>query len=164
MTVLKKIASIRSTAEGYPNGRFGASLSEISRLIKASIGLEIAFTEIEGWDTHVNQGSATGAMANRLRELAQGLTAFYQDLGDRMEDVVVLTLSEFGRTVRENGNRVTDHGHANVMFVLGGKVTGGKIFGRWPGLDPELLFEGRDLALTTDFRAVCGEVLSPHLG
>ncbi len=165
MTVLKKIASsVPSAGEAYPNGRFGTALREISRLIKANIGLEIAFTEIEGWDTHVNQGGASGVMANRLRELAQGLAAFYQDLGDRMEDVVVLTLSEFGRTVRENGNRGTDHGHANVMFLLGGKMKGGKIYGRWPGLEPELLYEGRDLPLTTDFRAVCGEVLSRHMG
>lgn len=165
MTVLKQIASsIPPATESYPNGRFGASLREISRLIKANIGLEIAFTEIEGWDTHVNQGGAAGMMANRLKDLAEGLSAFYRDLGDRTEEVVVITLSEFGRTARENGNRGTDHGHANVMFVLGGKVKGGKVYGRWPGLEPELLYEGRDLDLTTDFRAVCGEVLSRHMG
>ncbi len=165
MAVLRQTASgIPSATENYPTGRFGASLREISRLIKANIGLEIAFTEIEGWDTHVNQGGASGAMANRLRELAEGLSAFYKDLGDRMEDVVLITLSEFGRTVRENGNRGTDHGHANVMFLLGGKVKGSKVYGRWPGLEPELLYEGRDLDLTTDFRAVCGEVLLRHMG
>lgn len=158
------VSSARPPAEGYPAGRFGASLKEISRLIKANVGLEIAFAEIQGWDTHVNQGGATGQMANRLKELAEGLSAFYRDLGDRMEDVVLITLSEFGRTVRENGNRGTDHGHANVMFVLGGRVKGGKVYGRWPGLEPEVLYEGRDLDLTTDFRAVCGEVLSRHLG
>lgn len=153
-----------AAANGYANGRFGASLREISRLIKADVGLEIAFAEIEGWDTHVNEGGAKGQMANRLKELADGLAAFHQDLGDRVEDVVLVTLSEFGRTVRENGNRGTDHGHANVMFVLGGKVKGGKVYGRWPGLDPEVLYEGRDLALTTDFRAVCGEILLRHMG
>jgi uncharacterized protein (DUF1501 family) len=153
-----------AAAEGYPNGRFGDSLRQISRLVKANVGVEIAFTEIEGWDTHVNEGGATGIIANRLKDLAEGLTAFYRDLGDRMEDVVLLTLSEFGRTARENGNRGTDHGHANVMFVIGGKINGGKVYGRWPGLDPAVLYEGRDLALTTDFRAVCGEVLSRHLG
>jgi len=150
--------------DGYPNGRFGGNLKEISRLIKANIGLEIAFAEIEGWDTHVNEGGAKGQMANRLKDLADGLAAFYRDLGDQMDDVVLLTLSEFGRTARENGNRGTDHGHANVMFVMGGKIKGGKVYGRWPGLEPELLHEGRDLALTTDFRAVCGEVLSHHMG
>jgi uncharacterized protein (DUF1501 family) len=133
-------------------------------LIKAGVGLEIAFTEIDGWDTHVNQGAATGQMANRLKELADGLAAFYRDLDDRMNDVVVLTMSEFGRTVRENGNRGTDHGHANVMFAMGGGVRGGKVYGRWPGLAPEVLYEGRDLDLTTDYRTVCGEVIARHLG
>jgi uncharacterized protein (DUF1501 family) len=150
--------------ERYPAGRFGASLSQIVRLIKADIGLEIAFTEIQGWDTHVNQGGAQGQMANRLKDLAEGLATFYRDLGDRVEDVVLVTLSEFGRTARENGNRGTDHGHANVMLALGGPVRGGKVYGRWPGLAPELLYEGRDLDLTTDFRTVCGEVISRHLG
>jgi len=162
---LREIASaIPARAEGYPNSRFGTALGEIARLIKADVGLEIAFTEVGGWDTHVNQGGANGAMANRLKELAQALWAFHQDLGDRMEDVVLLTLSEFGRTVRENGNRGTDHGHANVMLVMGGKVRGGKVYGRWPGLDPEALYEGRDLTLTTDFRAICSDVLRSHMG
>jgi len=165
MKILRNVEStLPATSSGYPNGRLGASLKEISRLIKANVGLEIAFAESEGWDTHVNQGGATGQMANRLKDLAEGLAAFYRDLGDRMEEVVLVTLSEFGRTARENGNRGTDHGHANVMFVLGGKVRGGKVYGRWPGLAPELLYEGRDLALTTDFRAVCGDVLTHHLG
>ncbi len=166
MRILRSVEATLSPAasDGYPNGRFGGSLKEISRLIKVNVGLEIAFTEIEGWDTHVNEGGAKGQMANHLKELADGLAAFYQDLGDRMDDVVLLTLSEFGRTARENGNRGTDHGHANVMFVLGGKIKGGKVYGRWPGLEPELLYEGRDLNLTTDFRAVCGEVLLRHMG
>ncbi|HLN87132.1 MAG TPA: DUF1501 domain-containing protein, partial [Candidatus Limnocylindrales bacterium] len=113
---------------------------------------------------HANQGGATGQLANRLRELGEGIAAFYRDLGDRMDDVVLLTMSEFGRTARENGNRGTDHGHANVMFVIGGPVRGGRVYGRWPGLAPEALYEGRDLALTTDFRTVCSEVVSRHLG
>ena len=156
-------AKIPQSSAIYPNGRFGVGLKQIARLIKADVGMEIAFTEIEGWDTHVAEGGATGQLANRLKELGEGLTAFYQDLGDRMDDVVLMTLSEFGRTARENGNRGTDHGHANVMFVLGGRVRGGKVYGRWPGLAPEVLFEGRDLALTTDYRTVCGEVLGRHL-
>ncbi len=164
MAILRKVESqIPSSTERYPNGRFGAGLSQIARLIKADVGLEIAFTEVQGWDTHVNQGGATGQMANRLKDLAEGLAAFYQDLGDRMENVVLLTLSEFGRTAGENGNRGTDHGHANVMFALGGRVRGAKVYGRWPGLEPELLHEGRDLDLTTDFRSVCGEVLMRDL-
>lgn len=147
----------------YSAGRFGNGLKQIARLIKADVGLEVAFTEIEGWDTHVAEGGASGQLANRLKELGEGLAAFYQDLGDRMENVVLVTMSEFGRTARENGNRGTDHGHANVMFVLGGGVRGGKVYGRWPGLAPEVLYEGRDLDLTTDYRAVCGEVLTRHL-
>ncbi len=139
-------------------------MSQIARLIKADVGLEIAFNEIGGWDTHANQGGATGQLANRLRELAAGLAAFHRDVGDRMDDVLLLTMSEFGRTASENGNRGTDHGHANVMFAIGGKVRGGKVYGRWPGLAPEVLYEGRDLALTTDFRTVCSEVVSRHLG
>ncbi|HYJ16331.1 MAG TPA: DUF1501 domain-containing protein [Candidatus Limnocylindria bacterium] len=165
MTELKRLDSkIPVSGERYPAGRFGVGLAQIARLIKADVGLEVAFTEIGGWDTHANEGGATGQLANRLAELADGLAAFYRDLGDRMDDVVLLTMSEFGRTARENGNRGTDHGHANVMFAMGGHVRGGKVYGRWPGLAPEALNEGRDLALTTDFRAVCGEVLTRHLG
>jgi uncharacterized protein (DUF1501 family) len=156
-------SKIPPSAASYPAGRFGNGLKQIARLIKADVGLEIAFTDIEGWDTHVAEGGATGQLANRLRDLGAGLTAFYQDLSDRMDDVILVTLSEFGRTARENGNRGTDHGHANVMFVMGGGVRGGKVYGRWPGLAPELLHEGRDLKLTTDYRTVCGEVLTRHL-
>jgi uncharacterized protein (DUF1501 family) len=165
MAELRRVESkVPVSMERYPAGRFGASLAQIARLIKADVGLEIAFTEIQGWDTHVNQGGAKGQMANRLKDLAEGLATFYRDLGDRVEDVALITLSEFGRTARENGNRGTDHGHANVILALGGPVRGGKVYGRWPGLAPEVLYEGRDLDLTTDFRTVCGEVISRHLG
>jgi len=165
MNELRRVESkIPASTERYPARRFGAGLSQIARLIKANVGLEIAFTEIGGWDTHANEGGATGQLANRLRELAEGLAAFYRDLGERVDDVVLLTMSEFGRTARENGNRGTDHGHANVMFAIGGRVRGGKVYGRWPGLAPEVLYEGRDLALTTDFRVVCSEIVSRHLG
>jgi len=165
MAKLRAIESRLPPSTGsYPMGRLGNGLKQIARLIKADVGLEVAFTEIEGWDTHVAEGGATGQLANRLKELGEALAAFHQDLGDRLEDVVVVTMSEFGRTARENGNRGTDHGHANVMFVLGSGVRGGKVYGRWPGLAPEVLYEGRDLDLTTDYRAVCGEVLTRHLG
>ncbi len=165
MATLRSVESkIPAGAVNYPAGRFATALKQIARLIKANFGLEIAFAEIEGWDTHVNEGGATGQLANRLKELGEGLAAFYQDLRDRMDDVLLVTMSEFGRTARENGNRGTDHGHANVMFALGGRVRGGKVYGRWPGLAPEVLYEGRDLALTTDYRTVCGEVLTRHLG
>jgi uncharacterized protein (DUF1501 family) len=148
----------------YPRGPLGLALQQIAQLIKADIGLEIAFADSEGWDTHVAQGGAQGQMAVRLAEFGQAIAALHQDLGDRMKKVVILTMSEFGRTVRENGNRGTDHGHANAMFILGGSVKGGKVYGQWPGLQPEQLFEGRDLARTTDFRDVFAEVLQRHLG
>lgn len=148
----------------YPTNAFGNSLKQIAQLIKANVGLEIAFTDVGGWDTHVNQGASRGQLANLLRQFSSGIAALYQDLGQRMDDVVVLTMSEFGRTVRENGNRGTDHGHANAMFVMGNAVRGGKVYGRWPGLKNEQLFDGRDLALTTDFRDVFGEIAARHLG
>jgi len=148
----------------YPRGRFGNSLQQLAQLIKANMGVQIAFADIGGWDHHVNEGSTQGQLANLLRDFSQSMAAFWTDLGDLAEDTVVVTMSEFGRTARENGNRGTDHGHANVMFVLGGPVRGGQIYGQWPGLEPEQLNEGRDLALTTDFRRVLGEVLSRHLG
>jgi uncharacterized protein (DUF1501 family) len=129
--------------------------------------VEVAFADIGGWDHHVNEVGATasqGQLANLLTEFGQTLSAFYQDLGDRMGDVVVVTMSEFGRTAHENGNRGTDHGHANCMFVLGGDIKGGQVYGQWPGLDKSQLYESRDLNLTTDFRAVLGELVSNYLG
>src|SRR5258708_4492498 len=148
----------------YPKGRFGDSLRQLAQLIKANLGVQVAFADIGGWDHHVNEGSTEGQIANVLTDFSQSLAAFWTDLGDLGEDTVVVTMSEFGRTARENGNRGTDHGHANVMFVLGGPVRGGKVYGRWPGLDQSQLYEGRDLALTTDFRQVIGEAVARHMG
>ena len=148
----------------YPKGRFGDSLRQLAQLIKANLGVQVAFADIGGWDHHVNEGATEGQLANVLTDFSQSLAAFWTDLGDLGEDTVVVTMSEFGRTARENGNRGTDHGHANVMFVLGGPVKGGKVYGRWPGLDQSQLYEGRDLALTTDFRQVMGEAIVRHLG
>jgi len=151
----------------YPRGRFGDSMRQIAQLIKADVGVEVAFADIAGWDHHVNetgQKASTGQLANRLGEFGSALAAFYGDLGDRMSDVLVVTMSEFGRTVKENGNRGTDHGHANVMFVMGGSVKGGRIYGKWPGLAAHQLYEQRDLAVTTDFRDVLGEAVYTHLG
>jgi uncharacterized protein (DUF1501 family) len=148
----------------YPKGRFGDSLRQLAQLIKANLGVQVAFADIGGWDHHVNEGATEGQLANVLSDFSQALAAFWTDLGDLGEDTVVVTMSEFGRTARENGNRGTDHGHANVMFVLGGPVKGGKVYGRWPGLDPSQLYEGRDLALTTDFRQVIGEAVALHMG
>jgi uncharacterized protein (DUF1501 family) len=148
----------------YPNGKFGESLKQVAQLIKADVGVEVAFADMGGWDTHANQGSVQGQLAQRLREFSQAISALYYDLGDRMSDVVILTMSEFGRTARQNGTGGTDHGHATCFFVLGGGVNGGKVLGRWPGLGDGQLNENRDLALTTDFRAVFGEVALKHLG
>jgi len=148
----------------YPKGRFGDSMRQLAQLIKANLGVQVAFADIGGWDHHVNEGATEGQIANVLRDFSQSLAAFWTDLGDLGEDTVVVTMSEFGRTARENGNRGTDHGHANVMFVLGGPVKGGKVYGRWPGLDQSQLYEGRDLALTTDFRQVLGEAVARHMG
>ena len=148
----------------YPRSQFGQRLREIAQLIKANVGMEIAFADVGGWDTHVNQGGATGQLANRLGDFAQSIAALVMDLGDRMDNVVILTMSEFGRMARENGNGGTDHGHAGAMFAIGGSIKGGKVHGKWPGLAPEQLYEGRDLALTTDFRAVFSEIAAKHLG
>ena len=148
----------------YPRGRLGESLQQIAQLIKAGLGLEIAFADMGGWDTHVNQGNDQGQLALRLTELGQALGAFATDLGERMRDVCVLTMSEFGRTIRENGTGGTDHGHGTAMLVLGGTVAGKQVVGRWPGLAAEARYEGRDVAVTTDFRDLFGEILTRHLG
>ena len=148
----------------YPPGRFGDALRQTAQLIKSNLGVQIAFTDIGGWDHHVNEGATEGQLATVLRDFSQSIAAFWTDLGSITADTVLVTMSEFGRTVRENGNRGTDHGHANVLFLLGGPVRGGRVYGRWPGLDPSQLNEGRDLALTTDFRRVLGEAVSRHLG
>ena len=148
----------------YPRSPFGQRLREIAQLIKAGVGVEVAFADVGGWDTHVNQGASTGQLAARLTDFSRSIAALVTDLGDRMNDVVILSMSEFGRMVRQNGNGGTDHGHAGAMFVIGGGVKGGKVHGTWPGLAREQLYEGRDLALTTDFRAVFANILTKHLG
>jgi uncharacterized protein (DUF1501 family) len=148
----------------YPRGRFGDSLRQVAQLLKADLGVEVAFADIGGWDHHVNEGNTQGQLANLLREFSQSIAAFWTDIGNLGEDTVLVSMSEFGRTARQNGTGGTDHGHANVMFVLGGPVRGGRVYGKWPGLAQEQLYEGRDLALTTDFRQVLGESVYQHLG
>jgi uncharacterized protein (DUF1501 family) len=148
----------------YPNTPFGNSLKQIAQLMKANLGVEAAFSDIGGWDTHQNQGGANGQLANRLTEFSNSITAFWMDMGTDAENVTLVTMSEFGRTARQNGTGGTDHGHANVMFVLGGSVRGGKVYGKWPGVENEQLNEGRDLAVTTDFRNVLGEAAYKTLG
>ena len=148
----------------YPKTPFGNSLKQVAQLMKANLGVEAAFSDIGGWDTHQNQGNANGQLANRLKEFSDTIAAFWKDMGDDAENITLVTMSEFGRTARQNGTGGTDHGHANVMFVLGGQVKGGKVYGKWPGLANEQLNEGRDLTVTTDFRRVLGEAAYKTLG
>jgi uncharacterized protein (DUF1501 family) len=148
----------------YPRSAYGEALRQIAQLVKADVGLEIAFAETGNWDHHVNEGASAGQLAQRLDDFARGIAAFTTDLGERMADVLVLTMSEFGRAVAENGNRGTDHGHGNAMIAAGAGVRGGKVYGKWPGLETHQRFEGRDLAVTTDFRDVFAEVAVRHLG
>lgn len=148
----------------YPKNAFGHAMLQVAQLIKADVGLEVAFVDVDGWDTHANQGGAAGQLAGRLFDYSNTLASFHRDLGDRMQDVLVLTMSEFGRAARQNGNRGTDHGHGNCFFAMGGMVQGGKVHGHWPGLAPENLFEDRDLAVTTDFRDVFAEACVRHMG
>jgi uncharacterized protein (DUF1501 family) len=148
----------------YTQSAFGNSMKQIAQLLKANLGVEAAFSDIGGWDTHQNQGAANGQLANRLKEFSDNIAAFWKDMGADSENITLVTMSEFGRTARQNGTGGTDHGHANVMFVLGGPVKGGKVYGKWPGLSNEQLNEGRDLAITTDFRNVLGEAAYKTLG
>ena len=148
----------------YPKSEFGNNMRQIAQLLKADLGVEAAFTDVTGWDTHQNQGGITGQLSNRLHDFSDSIAAFWRDMGDDAENITLVTMSEFGRTAHENGTGGTDHGHANVMFVLGGQIKGGKVYGRWPGLENHQLNQGRDLALTTDYRQVLGEVVSNNLG
>ena len=148
----------------YPNSEFGNNMKQIAQLLKANLGVEAAFTDVNGWDTHQNQGSVNGQLANRLGDFSASIAAFWRDMGDDAGNITLVTMSEFGRTAHENGTGGTDHGHANAMFVLGGNVKGGKVYGKWPGLENDQLNEGRDLALTTDFRQVLGEVVESNTG
>ena len=146
---------------GGPGGEFQGGLRLLARLIKADAGVEVAFAEIGGWDHHGNENQQLNQVLNQF---SNGIFQFTQEMGDRMEDVVLVTMSEFGRTAAENGDAGTDHGHGSLMMVMGGPVQGGKVYGKWPGLEKEQLFEGRDLAVTTDYRSVLSELVRGHLG
>jgi uncharacterized protein (DUF1501 family) len=148
----------------YPDSPFAKNMKQIAQLLKSNLGLEAAFTDLSGWDTHENQGSVDGQLSNRLRDFSDSITAFWRDMGQDAENITLVTMSEFGRTAHQNGTGGTDHGHANAMFVLGGNVKGGKVYGKWPGLEDHQLNEGRDLAITTDYRQVLGEVVSKTIG
>ena len=148
----------------YPDSVFAKNMKQVAQLLKADLGVEAAFTDLTGWDTHQNQGAAEGQLASRLRDFSDSIAAFWRDMGDHAENLTLVTMSEFGRTAQQNGTGGTDHGHANAMFVLGGQVKGGKVYGKWPGLANEQLNEGRDLAITTDYRQVLGELVTKTLG
>jgi uncharacterized protein (DUF1501 family) len=153
-----------ATGADYPNSEFGNKMRQVAQLLKAGLGVEAAFTDVTGWDTHHAQGGVNGQLSNRLRDFSNSIAAFWRDMGDGADNITVVTMSEFGRTAHENGTGGTDHGHANSMFVLGTTVKGGKVHGRWPGLDREQLNEGRDLAVTTDYRQVVGELVERTIG
>lgn len=148
----------------YPTSPLGDSMKQIAQLIKANVGLEIAFAESGGWDTHVQQGTVNGAFSRRAQDLAESIEAFWRDIEPHQDDVVLMTMTEFGRTVRENGSGGTDHGRASCLFVLGNHIDGGKVHGNVPLLLPENLADGRDVPVTTDFRAIFSEVSAGHLG
>lgn len=152
-----------SGGAAYPEDEFGRGLSQIALLAKSELGLEIACIDLGGWDTHVQQGAEEGRMPQLMASVAGGLAAFHQDMGTKMNDVTVVTMSEFGRRVAENGGGGTDHGHGGVMFVMGGGILGGKVYGEWPGLAPENLYGPGDLAITTDFREVLAEIVQVRL-
>ncbi|MHB8536137.1 MAG: DUF1501 domain-containing protein [Sulfuricaulis sp.] len=163
------LGDLQQDMEAASNGAPSASgfvqiADQAARLMARDRNIQLAFLAVGGWDTHVNQGASAGQLANHLKPLGDGLANLAHQLGDAYGDTAIIVMSEFGRTVRENGNGGTDHGHANVMWVMGGAVRGGKVYGKWPGLSGEYLYQGRDLAVTTDFRAVIDAVLAHHLG
>jgi uncharacterized protein (DUF1501 family) len=146
-----------------PKG-FAAETRSLARLMVKDPRIQIAFLQLGGWDTHVNQGSFKGLLARNLSELSQGLATLQQELGAVYSNTQIVVMSEFGRTAKENGNGGTDHGHGNAMWLLGGSTKGGKIYGQWPGLAPDQLYQGRDLQVTTDFREPIAKILTNHLG
>jgi uncharacterized protein (DUF1501 family) len=147
----------------YPDEGFGRSMKTVAQLIRSDVGVEVACIDLGGWDTHVAQGSTEGQMANLMGDLATGLAAFYEDIVDRINDVTVVVMSEFGRRLQENGGLGTDHGHGNMMMVMGGGINGGQVYSRWPGLADEQLDGPGDLAITTDYRDILGEIIRKRL-
>ncbi len=162
------VADLVQDMEAASNGAPSASgftqiADQAARLMAHDKNIQLAFLAVGGWDTHINQGMATGQLANHLRPLGDGLASLAHNLGSAFGDTTIIVISEFGRTIHENGNGGTDHGHGNVMWLMGGDIHGGKVYGKWPGLSTENLHEGRDLAVTTDFREVISTVLAQQL-
>ena len=147
----------------YPDNSFGSSLKLVAQTIKLGMGLQVATVDLGGWDTHENQGvGENGYYSSQVDTLARGLHAFYNDLPVHHDKLTVVVMSEFGRRLGVNASNGTDHGHGNVMFVLGGKTNGGKIYGQWPGLED--LDQSQDLKITTDYRTVLSEILMRRMG
>jgi uncharacterized protein (DUF1501 family) len=147
----------------YPDTEYGMALKQVAQIAKADIGLEVACIDIGGWDTHSAEGAVDGDLPKLLDELSSGIAAFYADMADRAKKLSVVTMSEFGRRAQENGSGGTDHGHGNCMFVIGGGVNGGKVYGQWPGLAPANLYGPGDLNVMTDYRDILGEVVSKRV-
>ena len=149
-------------SQGSPTPeRFANTTRALARLMKGDTGIQVAFLQLGGWDTHVNQ---RGALNRQLRPLGNGLAILADELGPIYENTTVVVMSEFGRTIRENGNGGTDHGHGNAIWLMGGSVRGRQVHGSWPGLENEARHQGRDLAITTDFRDVIGSLLAQQFG
>ncbi len=164
LDILQKLnPTTTSQSTHFPITDFGLALQQVSMLIKADVGLEVAAIDLGGWDTHFAQGSSEGQMARLMQDLADGLAAFHKDLRDRMKNITVVTMSEFGRRAAENGSFGTDHGHGSMMMVMGAHVDGGKVHGAWPGLGEGQLVGPGDLAVTTDYRDVLSEILVKRL-
>ncbi|HVA77799.1 MAG TPA: DUF1501 domain-containing protein [Candidatus Binataceae bacterium] len=160
---LQQDMTVADAGAPSPQG-FAQDTDRLAHLMRRDSTIRVAFLALGGWDTHVSQGAAEGQLAGHLRPLAEGLASFKDSLGPTYQDTTILVISEFGRTMHENGNAGTDHGHGNVMWVMGGQVRGGKVYGRWPGLQPGELYQERDLAITTDFRDPIAVVLTQHMG
>lgn len=163
LDILQKLDPTKTPESRFPNSAFGLALQQVSMLIKADVGLEVAAIDLGGWDTHFAQGSTEGQMANLIRDLGDGLSAFHAAMRDHLHKLTVVTMSEFGRRASENGSLGTDHGHGSMMMVLGGNVLGGRVHGEWPGLESGQLVGPGDLAVTTDYRDVLSEVLIKRL-
>ncbi|HIA37910.1 MAG TPA: DUF1501 domain-containing protein [Planctomycetes bacterium] len=160
----KRSGNATVSGSAYPSSRFSTGLQQIAKVLKAGEGLEVAGIDYNGWDDHIGEGGVEGKMATRMTDFAQCLAAFCSDLGPELDNTTIMVMTEFGRTVRENGNTGTDHGHGSAMFVIGGDVKGGKIHGDWTGLAKKDLYQGRDVPVTTDFRNVYYSVLKNHFG
>lgn len=165
MDVLSQLSaeSYQPNGRAYPETDFGQAMKTVAQLIHADVGVEVACIDLGGWDTHAGQGGGIGLMARLMTDLAEGLTSFYEDLITKMNGLTVVVMSEFGRRAKENAALGTDHGHGNMMIVLGDGIVGGHVYSQWPGLHPDQLVGPGDLPITIDYRDVLGEILAKRL-